>query len=277
MDWSRYKGWNAESESVDYDRMVKRSLASDKPWHRDWADVKDAIYSIANDPPAYIKDPFTWSNYNYMQNSSNGCAAINCMRGLACLQEMQIRRGKKTNPTRYFEGWTYAVYHARIACDYGYGGCSISGTCEAINTFGLLPYEAVSRSTISDANMVNLGWNRRDGFNKAFEKYAALAELYQVVTTFPETFDDFLAVLDAGYPIEIGTKLKMTLDKKSGYYVAGGRTNHAMVALPPDNKDYRWGNSYGDNIANVSKDTLKKQFPYFKKYQSMLAMLNIET
>ncbi len=272
-----YRGWDPELEAIDRERMLEASATSDYPWHREWdSELRDAIYSIANNPPAYIKEPYTWSNYNYLQNASNGCTAINFIRGCACLDEMQIRRGKKIKPKRYFEGWIYAVYHARIAKDYSYKGCSLTGMATAVNTYGVLPYDKFSSSTISDSQMVKLGWNKRQKFEEIYEKYGDEAEKYQVVTTFPKTFEDFIAILDAGYPIAIGTDLAMRIDKKTGYYKAGGRTAHCMVALPPDEKDYRWGNSYGDNIANVTKDTLSKQWSRFKRFESSVALLDIE-
>jgi len=273
----RYCGWDAEAEADDRKLMIESSEACGRPWHRDWDnELKDAVYKLANNAPAYIKEPYTWANYNYVQNATNGCAAINCVRALACLQEMQIRRGKKTEATRYFEGWPYAVYHAAVKKDYSYGGCTISGICTAINKYGILPYAKFSEQIISDGDMGKLKWNTKRGFQEAYEKHGSEAEQFQVVTTEPDTFEDFLAILHAGYPIVIGTQLRMTLNRKTGYYEPGGRTNHAMCALPPDEKDYRWGNSYGDNIANVTKDTLARQFPIMKKNYGLLALLDIE-
>jgi len=64
-------------------------------------------------------------------------------------------------------------------------------------------------------------------FEKVQEQYGDQAEKFQVKITKPTTFQDLLACIDAGYPVEFGTTKKAKLGG-DGYWMLSGSTNHAM-------------------------------------------------
>jgi hypothetical protein len=122
--------------------------------------------------------------------------------------------------------WTYACYHALVAKDFSYGGCSISGILTVLNKYGVLPYDVFGKE-LTDLQMVQLGWNKRSVFPSIQDKYGTQAEKFQVRITKPETFSDLLTCLEAGYSVEFGTNLRPVLGK-DGYWSLSGSTNHAM-------------------------------------------------
>jgi hypothetical protein len=164
--------------------------------------------------------------YRYKQDSSNGCAAIAAAQTVEYGMELMTRKKKEIVPFRVMPAWTYACYHALIARDYGYGGCSISGILTALNRYGVLPYDVFGKE-LTDREMVELGWNRLAKFPAISEKYSGQAEKFRVKVTKPKTFTDLLTCIEAGYSVEFGTNLRSVLGK-DGYWTLSGRWNHAM-------------------------------------------------
>ena len=121
---------------------------------------------------------------------------------------------------------TYACYHALVAKDFSYGGCSISGILTVMNKYGVLPYDVYGKE-LTDLQMVQLGWNKRSNFDKIFEKYGGEAEKFQVKITKPKTFNDLITSIEAGYSVEFGTNRRAVLGK-DGVWLLSGSTNHAM-------------------------------------------------
>jgi hypothetical protein len=188
--------------------------------------------------------------------------------------EIMERKGKEVTFFRSFEGWPYAVYHAIISPDYGYGGATLSGGMTAVNKYGILPYSAFG-DIISDKQMVQLGWNRKNKFKSVYDQYSPVAENYQLITTVPKTFEDLLLLCKAGYVIGYGTDLAVSKDKSGIYRLNGRRTAHSMTVGGLYKEGYLGhANSYGDNCGWISINDHQRQFN--RTHYSCFAIIDIE-
>jgi len=202
-------GFDEVAESIHFERLLSRCYAGTADWVRDIDAVlsSDVTYQKPYPGDFFSSDAF----YNYTQNTSSACSAISCCLAVSERLHQLAKLGKPAesyNLSKYrlafVPAWNYAIYHAFIDGDYGYGGCSISGMMMAINDYGLLPYSAVGGDIWSDKELVSAGWNRRSKFNEIYEKYKEYADKRQVVTTIVKTAEQLLAVLDRGIPVCVG-------------------------------------------------------------------------
>jgi hypothetical protein len=188
-------------------------------------------------------------------------------RALAAGLDRWQRQGRELRYFRPFEAWHYMIYHAMIAHDYSYGGCSIAGMMKAIADYGVLPYEAVADQPISDAQMVNLNWNNRRNFESVFDTYSNRAANYQIKAAQLLRYTDTELCLQAGYPVIFGTSEKAVL-QKNGTYRVSGRTAHAMcwIGWKPDAFGLcnSWGDGYGwEPINEAKKHFTGRQFSQY--------------
>jgi hypothetical protein len=222
-----YDGWIPELEETHFKQFLNEQEVCGEEWYVDFKTVKERIYEEADVfKNRDVVRPSEQFAYKYNQNSSNGCAAIAAARTVEYGMELMTRKKKEIVPFRVMPAWTYACYHALIAKDYSYGGCSISGILTALNKYGVLPYDVYGKE-ITDLQMVQLGWNKRSVFPAIQEKYGEQAEKFQVKITKPATFADVITCIEAGYSVEFGTRTRPVLGK-DGNWSLSGRTNHAM-------------------------------------------------
>jgi hypothetical protein len=236
-----------------------------------FADVKYRIYSEAE---LYKKwEPDFFDDYYYMQNASNGCAAINGgARTIWYALQLMKQKRKEVVPFRPLEAWIYMLYHAYIKKDYSYEGCSIIGIMNAINKYGVLPYD-VYGNIITDKQMVQLGWNRRQKSAEIMKQYGDQAANFQVKVTIPETFNDIQACLKAGYAIGYGTAIAVSKGK-DGIYRTSGRTHHSMTYGFYKDGYFGHCNDYGDNFGWLPEADARKQIS--NNYFSCFCILDIE-
>ena len=222
------EGWIPELEEQHFKQFLHEQEVCGEEWFVDFSAVKERIYEEADvyKTRPVVQSPSELFAYKYNQNSSNGCAAIAAARTVEYGMELMTRKKKEIVPFRVMPAWTYACYHALVAKDYGYGGCSISGILTVLNKYGVLPYDVFGRE-LTDLQMVQLGWNKRSVFPSIFEKYGEQAEKFQVKITKPETFTDLITCIEAGYSVEFGTNRRVQLGK-DGNWSLSGSTNHAM-------------------------------------------------
>jgi hypothetical protein len=223
-----YEGWIPELEEPHFKQFLHEQEVCGEEWHVDFASVKERIYEEADvyKHRPIVQMPSEQFAYKYIQNHSNGCAAIAAARTVEYAMELAVRKNKELVPFRVMPAWTYACYHALVAKDYSYGGCSISGILTVLNKYGVLPYD-VYGAELTDMQMVQLNWNRRNVFLQIFEKYADQAEKFQVKITQPKTFTDLITCIEAGYSVEFGTNLRTQLGK-DGVWSLNGSASHAM-------------------------------------------------
>lgn len=223
-----YDGWMPELEEQHFKNFLNEQEVCGEEWYVDFSVVKERIYEEADvfKHRPVVQTPSDMFAYKYKQDSSNGCAAIAAARTVEYGMELMTRKKKEIVPFRVMPAWIYACYHALIAKDYSYGGCSISGMLTVLNKYGVLPYDVFGKE-LTDLQMVQLGWNKRSTFPAVFEKYSEQAVKFQVKITKPKTFRDLLICLAAGYSVEFGTNLRPVLGK-DGYWTLSGSTNHAM-------------------------------------------------
>jgi hypothetical protein len=250
-------GWlGAEREREDLTRFIDDAEVCGEQWHVPFSMVKDKIYSEAELYKEWLPNWFT--DYNYVQNSSNGCAAINGVaRTTWYLLQLMKKKGKEIIPFRVMEAWVYMLYHALIVKDYSYGGCTMMGVMQAVNRYGVLPYDIYGK-VISDKEMVQLGWNRKNKSEEVIKKYGDQAEKFQIKTTIPETFNDIQACLKAGYPIGYGTTIAVKKGK-DGIYRISGKTNHSMNYAFYRDGYFGHCNGYNDNFGWLPEADAKKQ------------------
>jgi hypothetical protein len=222
-----HEGWIPELEESHFQNFLNEQEVCGEEWYVDFSSVKERIYEEADVfKHRNVVRPSEQFTYKYIQNSSNGCAAIAAARTVEYGMELMTRKKKEIVPFRVLPAWTYACYHALVAKDFSYGGCSISGILTVLNKYGVLPYDVFGKEQ-TDLQMVQLGWNKRMVFPSIFEKYSEQAEKFQVKITKPETFADLLTCIEAGYSVEFGTNKRMQLGK-DGVWTLSGSTNHAM-------------------------------------------------
>jgi hypothetical protein len=275
MDEYSNTGWDYLNEQADLKTLLQEQEAAGEQWVIPFSEVKTKIFELAGTYKGtqICNLPPTWSNYNYVQDSSNGCAAINNTRALSFAMELMERKGKEIQGFRPMEAFTYMLYHALIKKDYGYGGCTISGVMAANNKYGVLPYD-VYGNPITDEQLVKLGWNRRNNYQGIVEKYGEKAEGFQVVTTVPDTFEDLTACLQDGYAAEYGTDKETRKSKDGIYHLTGRGTAHAMCYGFYKDGYFGHGNSYGDNFGWFPMDEAKKQWN--SRYYDVFVILDIE-
>jgi hypothetical protein len=167
-------------------------------------------------------------------------------------------KGKEVIPFRVMEAWVYMLYHAYIAKDYRYGGCTMIGVMNAINKYGVLPYD-VYGNVITDKEMVQLGWNRKDKAAEIMKQYGGQAENFQVKVTIPETFNDIKACLKAGYSIGYGTTIMVRKGNDGIYRVSGRCDGHSMTYGFYKDGYFGHANSYNDNFGWLAEEDARKQ------------------
>ncbi|MDR0610847.1 MAG: hypothetical protein LBG58_12105 [Planctomycetaceae bacterium] len=251
------EGWlGADQEREDFEHFISDSEVCGQQWYVPFDDIKYRIYSEADLYNKWIPDWFT--DYNYMQDASNGCAMINGVaRTIWYSLQLMKRKGKEVIPFRVMEAWAYMLYHAYIAKDYGYGGCTMSGAMNAINKYGVLPYD-VYGNVITDKQMVQLGWNRKQKSAEIMDKYGSIAENFQVKVTIPKTFNDIQACLKAGYAIGYGTTIGLKKGNDNIYRISG-RCSHSMTYGFYKEGYFGHANSYGDNFGWLAENDAKRQ------------------
>jgi hypothetical protein len=268
-------GWlGIDQEREDFARFVDDSEVCGEQWYAPFADVKYRIYSEAELYEKWLPKGFT--DYKYWQNASNGCAVINGFaKTLFYTLQMMKQKGKEIVPFRAMEAWAYMLYHAYIKKDYGYGGCTMFGVMNAINRYGALPYD-IYGDIISDKEMVNLGWNRKQKSDEIMEKYGKQAEKFQVKTTIPETFNDIKACLQAGYAIGYGTTIIPKKGSDDIYRINGGagRSGHSMTYGFYKEGYFGHSNSYNDGFGWIAESDAKKQIE--NRHFSCFCILDIE-
>jgi hypothetical protein len=267
-------GWSPDIESRDLEKLFDYSYSGEQ-WYVPFRDVQERIYQEAELYPEWIPcnvDGYT-PDYYYLQNSSSACTAINSAWGIYAALCLQRRKKMEVNITRPFEAWHYATYHALIAKDFSYGGCSIAGMLKAVTDYGILPYEKSGHEVITDNAMVKLGWNTRKGFTDAQQQHQNTAANYQIKATIPETFDDVKNCLKAGYAVPFGTQLAVKLGSDKIYHLTG-KTSHCMCYGYYKPGYFGLRNDYGDGLGWIPENEARQQI----KHRSFSAMciLDIE-
>jgi hypothetical protein len=257
-------GWlGIEAEHRDLQRYIDSMEVCGKQCYVPFDDVKYKIYSEADLYEKWIPDWF--KDYNYKQDSSNGCAAINgAARTIWYALQLMKRKWKEVIPFRVLEAWVYMLYHAYIEKDYKYGGCTMIGVMEGINKYGVLPYD-VFGNVITDKDMVNLGWNRKQKSAEIMEKYGKQAEQFQIKTTIPKTFEDVKACLRAGYAVGYGTDIGLRKNSNGIYQITGRIQGHSMTYAFYKDGYFGNSNSYGDNFGWLAESDARRQIerPHF--------------
>jgi hypothetical protein len=264
-------GWSPEIEARDTEQVFNGTYAGET-WYVDWSTIKSKIYDEAKRHTSRI--PTAADDYPYLQNASSACTAINSGWGVFATLSVSARNGKEVEVVRPFEAYHYMLYHAYIARDFGYGGCSLAGMMKVFNEYGILPYKDSGYSSpISDNEMVRLGWNRRGTAETVAKKFQPVSENWQIKATVPKSAEDVRACLKAGYAVPYGTTLAM---KKSGdTYQASGRTAHCMAFAPffeSDDVLYH-RNDYGDGLGKMTMKTLETQI---RNGIQMFCILDVE-
>jgi hypothetical protein len=266
-----FDGWIPELEEAHFKQFLQEQEVCGEEGYVDFATGKERIYEEADVfKHRDVVRPSEMFAYKYNQNSSNGCAAIAAARTVEYGMELMTRKKKEIIPFRVMPAWTYACYHALVAKDFGYGGCSISGILTVLNKYGVLPYDVYGKE-ITDLQMVQLGWNRRNMFPSIQEKYGTQAEKFQVKITKPATFTDLLACLEAGYSVEFGTTWRAQLGR-DGYWTLSGSTNHAMNYAFCKDGYIGLTNSWNDGFGWLAVKHAERQC----KPSSCFVMLDIE-
>jgi hypothetical protein len=272
-----YHGWDSEHEQQHFQNFLAEAEYSGERWFIPFKEIKDKIYEEAErvQKTDITKQMLVMANYKYKQDASNGCVSVNgANRSLAMTLEIMVRKGKKVTFFRGFEGWTYATYHALVARDYSYGGCTLSGMMTAVNKYGILPYH-VFGDVISDEAMVRLGWNRKNVFQAIYEKYSPVAERVQLVTTVPDTFEDLVTLSKAGYVTGYGTDRAVTKGKDGIYRLNGRSTAHSMTVGGMYKEGYLGhANGYGDNIGWIPVTDHYKQWQ--RRHYSCFTIIDVE-
>jgi hypothetical protein len=265
-------GWlGYDAEQRDFWNFINDAEVCGQQWYVPFADIKYRIYEESELYDQWLPEGFT--DYSYVQNYSNGCAAINGVaRTVWYALQLMKQKGKEVVPFRVMEAWAYMLYHAYITKDYSYGGCTMAGVMNAINKYGVLPYD-IYGNVISDKAMVQLGWNKKQKSAEIMKQYGDKAEKFQVKVTIPETFNDIQACLKAGYAIGYGTDIALNKGK-DGIYRAGGRTGHSMTYSFYKKGYFGNANSYGDNFGWLPIEDAKKQIN--RRYFSCFCVIDIE-
>ncbi|MDR3235033.1 MAG: hypothetical protein LBT46_15460 [Planctomycetaceae bacterium] len=262
-------GWLPEKEAEDLKALEAQQEVCGQKFLFDWDEVKSRIYAEAEHYQDWLPQSLPPV---YNQNSSNACAAIS--NAYACYYLMQLEAAKRHEVTPFmpFPAWTYMIYHAQIAKDHNYGGCSLAGMLTANSKYGILPTAAYGKS-ITDKEMVALRWNTRVTAAEVYEKYSGQAERWQIKVTRPKTFEDIRACLRAGYPVNYGTSVQLGLNK-SGEYVPNGTTAHAMTWAYYRAGYFGMTNSWNDGFGWEKEDYVKKQLN--GRYFDCFALIGIE-